>query len=489
MSLGFILGTGLGQGVGQAGAAIEQARKDALARQQFDRQQGLAESTIAHQREMERLTNQRDMADPTPFLPALKAGGLDLSQFTGPMRTGVLEKALGVAETNRARTEETSARTQAADVIRRAPGTPSVGSQNEPEGFVAGTPAMAPNDIKAAFMGIKNGGALYKQMYPEDSFASGPTGIIYNKHSGEVTQPGKPKTSTYHVNTAQGVIERIVDDTGNVISERRVGDLPPHPPKEPPQQNQTQAVKEAVIAYQGLRDNPQFGPGHPQTKRAKELAIALSQAVPTQPGGDVQSKINFLSDEPMTAPAVTAPAAPSLPQAPGAATPGPKTSLQGPPRAPDAAHQTKLAELDAALSRTDSLLQQAEKNKALLGGVISNTTGAMRRGLSNYVPGITSPDEKKFLADFGKLVAEERRRLLGTAQTVTELKSAASYLPDTGNVDESVVAALTAARDDIKRNRDALGNVLSQGRRDVPKPIGTPTMSPADAKAAAKFGL
>ena len=86
-------------------------------------------------------------------------------------------------------------------------------------------------------------------------------------------------------------------------------------------------------------------------------------------------------------------------------------------------------------------------------------------------------------------VADLKRELIGKQQTIPEMKNLVDALPDKGNVDESVIATLEAIRDLMMTKRKAYGNVLEQSNRINPSAPGAPGMSPADAKAAAKYGL
>jgi hypothetical protein len=387
------------------------------------------------------------------------------------VRSGTMAQiipAIAAAEKEKAaRAREAQTSGLLSEIFQQARGVPAQtaplapGEDAEAAAFSSrteGRPPMARTDLLGKVLGVPGLSAqqvtlAQDVLKPQAPHAIGEHGLYLPDSGTTIPGPGKPpKTSIYHVNTAQGVIERVADDTGRVISERRIGDLPPHAPQQP-----TGAATYAAAVDALERAEAKYPPGHPEIVKAQTRVDRLKPMALTEGG--------FVG--------------------------GPSGQTTPPPKPPDSAQQTKLAELDAAKTRLTGLLQQAEANRHLLGGVVANPGGTLRRGLSNVVPGVTSPEEKQFLANFGRNVGEERRRLFGAAQTVTELKSAASYLPDTGNVDESTIAALKAAIADVDTSRNALTNVLSQSRRSVPKPAPATggAVNDADARAAAKYGI
>lgn len=457
LMLANILG-GLGQGVGGAGAALAAQRED-------DRKIAVQQEQARHNRAIEEAATAQHLVDVTPeVVTTLKSGGLDLSPFLGKkIPTSVYTTAVGAAEKVGAENRERAERTAVSDILagaRGAPGQPTgaLAPDEDPEAaaFIGSKGFRAPmsmDDMRAALSKYKIGPALFKDMYPQDKYASTREGAIYNTTTGAVSTPAPTTTkakNVYHVNTDKGVMEVVKDEAGNTLSERVVGGLPPHQPPQPTASvtiDKLTQEKHALLA----------GGASPEDPRIKNLdeRINSQKLVPFVEGGGVQGPAGIVR-----------PAS---------------------PKPPEASERKELAGLDTSRAGVQALIKDFDKNQGVLGNTLSNPVGALRRGAGSVLPTLTQ-DERQFLAGLSLRVAEIKRELIGLAQTIPELRTLADALPDKGEIGPAVYAKLVEIDKLLETKRASLGNVLQQSNRSVPKPPA-PGMSDADRKAAQKYGL
>ena len=434
MASGNAILAGILSGIGGAGTAIggswERDQKEALERARLEQERDLRQQVIDQQQAQFEATQAAAAKANNPDLAPLIAMGI-LPAGTGPMGKEILGEVLKFRAAEDKRLAEEGQLNTARSAILNQPARADLpmsaeGAMYSEAETLPGKAATPRNALLAAVLGVPNADAILKQMYEEKSGKIGhaPAGSAIYDSNGTIigmvpALPKEPKeqgTNTHIVQTAQGQMAITVNAQGQEVGRVRVGDLPPRDPKEPAQPTASVTIDNLLREYQTLKRQ------NPSDPRLAELdqRIQAQRFTMVPPGG--------------------------APWSVASQTTGPQNPVQ-----PTGNERTDLADMRTAIKTLDTLVQDVEANKGVLGNVVSNPVGAGRRGLSEYVPSMTTPAEKKFLASLSFQVAEIKRAFIGAAQTDPELRGMLDLLPDKGQADVNVLPRLQAIRDYTSR--------------------------------------
>ena len=459
MASGYAILSGLLQGLGAGGEEVVQARRQALAEEKL--KQDAAESALRNallNKQLEQQQSQFDAqqadkyASGSDVASAFRLAGLQPpADEMGPSRTlastlpGIITAATARGTQQR---DERVRQDQARLLMEQGAGRPAVttepaqlmgqlapGEDPEAAAMIPRTPgevqpAVAGDPYLALLGQLKMKGpvtadetAALKDRFGREKYVGLADGRVLNTTTGEISgdttrEPKPQNTTTREVNTAQGAYVITTDPNGKELNRVRVGDMPPHPPREPAQPNATQSMIDLTRQKQAL-----IGQGIPATDpRVRNLNEQIDniKSYTLAPGGQVI----------------------------GAGSGDPRATA---PMQPSGGERSEMADLRAGIAGVDNLLNNVDKNKDVLGNFASNPVGAFRRGASTFVPGMTTAAEKQFLADLATQVAEIKRATIGATQTDTELKGLVDSLPDKGQVDISVIPRLQAIKAKLNR--------------------------------------
>ena len=419
---GAILSGILG-GVGQAGTALaaERQRSEEMARQKvrdalLERQVGLAERQYGEEQEGRLSLADAASRDPrlAPFASFFKVkGGEALAKFLADQ----------VQRERRQRAGQT--------IAAGIPNADDTMEFTSPEEGAGMSPVPADPRARAVKAALESGDLDLKEalpfLFPKPTAVSETTTGFLDPRTGTITPvPGVERPA---VVVPEGTRPEVAIDVRG-----RPSTTYKYPPERQP--SASQLIDRLTNEYQTL-----LASGVPETDpRAKNLAQRINnqKLVPFEEGGGVR---------------------------------GPMGVVQPPsPKPPSPGERERLGDLDATIINTNNLVVQANQHRGVLGGLLSNPIGALRRAAGPYSATALTAEERKFLANFGVQVADLKRELIGKQQTIPEMKNLVDALPDKGNVDASVIATLEAIRDLMVSKRQALGNVLEQSNRKNPTP-------------------
>jgi hypothetical protein len=420
------------------GGAMDQQRKDAPDREKLEQDRNPRQQVIDAQASQFAATQaaaERDKYAQMSDLQALAQQiGIPLPDTMGPSGgrfprewgPEILKEAAARQKVQ----QEQALRGQQADVLARlGAGTPAGPAQlagqlaegEEPEAAAliprTQTPATPANARYQAIAGLLRQGPLteylVKALDEEKQAAVGhapPGSTIYNPRTGApITTvpalPKEPKYTTHTVATREGVFEVIRDEQGNEVSRTRAGSpvQEPREPREAPRPTATETILDLTRQRQALQ----------------------RQGVP-----DTDPRIMDLNGQLESI---------------GGTRYQPKTV------APTARERTDMADMRTSIGSLDKLMKDVDANKQVLGNIVSNPWGAGRRGLSDYVPSMTTAAEKEFLGSLSTQVNQLKTELIGKQRTVPELKDLVDLLPEKGQVDVSIVPRLRAIRTLLER--------------------------------------
>jgi hypothetical protein len=454
--LAAILG-GLGQGVGAGAANIQAQHADAQNRERQAKRDALAERSVnlAERQYDESFATVDPASIPEPLRPIFAPGNPqgpirmrpDMHALYTRLAGDRVQKAEGLAR-------EQAAANQVRDIFRKAQGAPgqptsalAPGEDPEAGAFIGSTgfkPPMGKRDILGEILGVPGlttqQAALAREGLESDKFTTrnpehdviGPDGAVVHKGTPKPTEPKAP----HYIGPDKGGKYHAVTMTPEGPKPSAVPGVTA-PPKEAPQPSTSQLIDKLTVEYQTLRAS-----GVPENDpRAQALAQRINnqKLVAYHEGGGLA---------------------------------GPMGTVRPPTqKPPEASERKELAEIDAARTGVGKLLKGFEKNQGVLGNVVSNPVGALRRGAGSVLPTL-SADERAFLSGLAIRVADLKRQLIGMAQTIPELRTLADALPDKGEIGPAVFAKLKEIDSLLETKRGAIGNVLQQSNRSVPTPTG-----------------
>jgi hypothetical protein len=454
----FGFGGGVAGGIG-ASLSDEQKRqmdRDRLAldQQRADDANRNAEAALSQNLQIHKDTlAATDAGRYTDLVPLVKAGILPesiLSGGTTRLQTAATDAAMKqYGEQQKALQAEGQLNTARSAVLNQ-PARPDVampaeGAMYSEAETLPGKAATPKNTMLAALLGQPNADALLKQMYPEDNQKIGhaPPGSAIYDNNGKIIgmvpalpkEPKEQNTNTHIVQTAQGQVAITVDANGREVGRVRVGDLPPHAPKDPAQPTASVTIDALMQQYQALAR------ANPNDPRLKELDARIQAQRQTMllPG--------------------------AAPWSVATQTPGAQNPVQ-----PSATERKDVAGLDATINAFTGLAQRAQTPEVAAG---LGLKAAPSRFLENNlkIP-MLSDAQRTFFADTAIAITDAKKTMIGVAQTNRELAGLAPAVPEPN--DPALVQKLQAWATWAQRNRDAINASLSSTNVKVPNASGAP---------------